>query len=369
MEEYVYDLENTWGLNIEMFETMFPDFSDFNSEQKKGIHTIIHRIKDLFNKKKKLREGKGKLRGKLLMDQQILEEYKRRNEENHAYYQEQVDEYKENIEKKDSFVKQFEKKFNEVEIYVQREAKNNKNYEHFLCFEMIGFIYNNEMLHRRVMSFNDEIRQVRDEINEILKENVELKKRDEYIDMSEDFDTKKYKYKSLIKLYKGKIRHLEKNNEHLRQVLAGLNNKLQNTTSYNKDLNQQVKKGPESTISPIHKKLNSIAAIQFNEIKLKELVKNKKDGKILEEDLLDNDHHGIEEYDNDPSSSDIDENEENEENENKNNNINTMFTDLKHTSMINEEPSMLTKTPDYNMNKITDNRDIWDISCIENTNE
>jgi len=40
------------------------------------------------------------MRSKLLMDQQILEEFKRRSEENNAYYQEQVDEINENIEKK-----------------------------------------------------------------------------------------------------------------------------------------------------------------------------------------------------------------------------------------------------------------------------
>jgi len=44
------------------------------------------------------------------MDQQILEELKRRNSENSTYFQEQIDEYQENIDKKIEFVKQYEKK-------------------------------------------------------------------------------------------------------------------------------------------------------------------------------------------------------------------------------------------------------------------
>jgi hypothetical protein len=321
---------------------MIADSPLYLNDQRKLLTVFINRIKDLFYKKKQLREDKTKLRGKLLMDKQILEEYRRRNEENHAYYQEQVEEYKENSDKKDSFIKQFEKKFNEVEIYVQREAKNDKNkYECFMTFEILAFINNNEMLHRRKMAITDEMKLVRDDINEILKENVELKKRDEYIDMSEEYDTQKSKYKSLINLYRSKIKFLERNKDHFKKVLESLNSRIANITSYNKDLNEKLKKGSSN-----HKKLNSVAEIKFDSKKIKDYESNKKI-KILEEIEIKEEHGNEEETENNKSA------------------INFFSDRRKDISLLDHSINNV-KTPEFNINKVSDARENWDISCIEN---
>ena len=47
------------------------------------------------------------------------------------------------------------------------------------------------MLHHRKIKINEDIKLVKEDMIEILKENVELKKREEYIDMSEDYDIQK----------------------------------------------------------------------------------------------------------------------------------------------------------------------------------
>jgi len=144
-------------------------------------------------KRKKLRKDKGKMRSKLLMDQQILEEFKRRSEENNAYYQEQVDEINENIEKKDEFIKQYEKKFNEVEIYVQKQSRQGKNpqFDYLIGFEILPFIYANNSVNLSKKQLADELRNVKIDLNNILKENVQLKKRDENIEVTEENNTEK----------------------------------------------------------------------------------------------------------------------------------------------------------------------------------
>lgn len=363
MEEYVYDLENTWTLNIDMFQNMLEDFSSFPNDQKKNLYQIIARIRELFLKKKNLREDKQKLRGKVLMDKQILEEFKRRNEENHAYYQEQMEEFKENLDKKDSFIKQFEKKFNEVEIFVQREAKTDPDkWDNFLTFEILGFIANNEMLQIRQMKLMDEIKVIKDDMKEILRENVELKKRDEFIeDPSEDYGIQMSKYNSLIKLYKSKIKFLERNSEHLRSVLSSLNCRLENVASYNTDLNSKLKNG--DTKPNLHKKINSVGAIKYNEKKLKTGKKTSgfnmeclNEGEREETMIKDTIQESNENESMEVSSSDDDKDEK----PNDKSHIETWTKSSKKKKSYIEDHSIITKTPEFNLNK-----ENWDISCIE----
>jgi hypothetical protein len=206
----------------------------------------IKKIKALFDRKKTLFTERSKIRSKLLMDQQILEEHRRRNEENNAYYQEQIDEYKENIEKKEEFIKSYEKKFNEVEIYVQRQSKLSKNpfYDCFFTFEILPYIYANEDQNLKKKILTDEMKVIRNDIKDLLKENVDLKKRDDNIDITDDNTAiveKNNKIKSLIKLYQTKIKFLEKNNDQLKNKLSGYKNKVDKLAFSNFDLNNRIK--------------------------------------------------------------------------------------------------------------------------------
>jgi hypothetical protein len=367
MEEYIFDLENTWILNLDMLETMFPDIIDMKQEEKTKIFKVLQRIKDLFNKKKYLKNEKMNLRGKVLMDKQIMEECRRRNEENSAYYEEQIEEFKENADKKESFTKQFEKKFNEVEIYVQREAKtlsekpksteeDNKNnniyrYDNLLGFEIVAFITNNEMLHRRQMSLRDEIKIIRDDMNELLKENVELKKREEYIDMSEEYDNQISKYNSLIKLYKGKIKYMQRNNEHLKSVLKSLNSRFENLNTNKLTLEKKLKTEIKTKISPPRNKRSLNDNYNSNKKSIGQLLNNMYNkNRVVEEDNNQNDDDGSREENND--------------------------TIVNLTIENNEKQAYMTDQFNYNtlickqdFDKLYDGKDVWDISCIETNND
>ena len=102
-----------------------------NQSQKKQLLEHFTKIQKLYEKKKKLRKKMGELNGKILITKQIIEEAKRRNDENHLYYRDQILELNDNVSKKTSLVKQFQKKFNEVEIFIQRESQNEMNIEDY----------------------------------------------------------------------------------------------------------------------------------------------------------------------------------------------------------------------------------------------
>lgn len=384
LEDYIYDLENTWSINTEILISMIDDNKQFTSENKKHIFIIIERIKDLVNKKKYLRENKMKIRSKLLMDNQIMEEYKRRNEENNAYYTDQMEEHKENLEKKESFIKQFIKKFTEVETYIQREAKCfPMKWEHLENFEIVTFINSNESLHKKKLSILEEIESIREDMNVILKENVELKKRDEYIDISDDnYDDHKTKFISLLNNYKSKIKYFERNNDNLKNVLSNLQPKWDKFNSismfrYNRPLVPHQRNISLSV--PGHKKINSKAEIFFKELDLvtqnNELDKSNNNN-IIEEVNEHNEENG---GDNDANQKDEGENqgipqvirimyEDEDEGEDMNNKIGLLNISQKDESILNNNDQSIFNRNVLNRNRsdFTLNREQWDISCIEN---
>jgi len=97
------------------------------------------------------------------------------------------------LKKKDEFIKQYEKKFNEVEIYVQKQSRQGKNpqFDYLIGFEILPFIYANNSVNLSKKQLADELRNVKIDLNNILKENVQLKKRDENIEVTEENNTEK----------------------------------------------------------------------------------------------------------------------------------------------------------------------------------
>lgn len=185
-------------------------------------------IKELYNKIENLTKIKSTLRSKLLCDNQIAEEAKRRKEENLSIYGEQVEEINENLKKKHTIIKRLQKKFNEVEIYVQRECQKVPKWKKYFCdFEIVPFLCENETLQYKKKDLYAKIKGLDNEFKIILKENIELKKREEFI--TEDTDTnpdKGNKYKELIKLLSMKNKFLTNEKSRLVSVIGHITSKI-----------------------------------------------------------------------------------------------------------------------------------------------
>ncbi len=179
LNEYIYDLENTITLNQEFISNFISVNDKLTQPQKNLLKQRIDKIKNYFNLKKNIHNEMNKLNGKILINKQIIEETRRRNEENYLYYKDQIIELTDNVNKKSSLVKQIQKKFNEVEIYIQRECKNPENinkYGHWSSFTIVPFMNKNESLIKRKAYFDLAKEQKNTKINMLLEENETLKK-------------------------------------------------------------------------------------------------------------------------------------------------------------------------------------------------
>ena len=135
------------------------------------------------------------INSKILMNKQIIEEIKRRKEEIAFIHKDQINNMKESVNKKGNASKAFQKKFNEVEIFIQRECKTTENVEKYGKWEnftMITFIKKNEDLLKRKYFYEKEIEEKNKMIDFIVKERgnfVEIKKEEKKIGEINDIET------------------------------------------------------------------------------------------------------------------------------------------------------------------------------------
>lgn len=136
----------------------------------------ISNLKELFKRKSETSNKLVNKRGKNLIDRQITEEFRRKIEENSELYKEQIKETGENVDNKEEYIKIFEKKLKEVEIYVQKHTKNlvHSKFEIYKNFKMIDFINENTDLLKKKELENIDNKQLLVQSEEIKKENNKL---------------------------------------------------------------------------------------------------------------------------------------------------------------------------------------------------
>ena len=134
-ELYSSDLKHTLSLTFQMIKTLLKE------KENKVLLEKVSKIEATQNKKEKLREKKNQIKAKILVDSQICEESKRRKEESEIVFENEIEDQKENVKNKNTFFKQYRKKFNEIEIYMQRECKHFPKWKKmFMEYEILPFL-------------------------------------------------------------------------------------------------------------------------------------------------------------------------------------------------------------------------------------
>lgn len=170
-KDYIFDLTNTWELNIDLIENLLKEHK--SSGGFNDLSEILQSIKQKFEKKKQLREEVCKVRGKILIEKQIIEELKRKCDENEDYYKDQIKEFEENRDNKEEYIKIFEKKLKEVEIYVQKNSKNtNSKFEMYKDFKISDFIEENTLLVKKRDDLTKELHEAQAQKMEVENENA-----------------------------------------------------------------------------------------------------------------------------------------------------------------------------------------------------
>jgi hypothetical protein len=224
------------SLNLELIDNILPTVHFKNIEERKKIKEKLHNINILVKKRINLLKSKKDLQSKILVDNQIIEEEKRRKDENLSLYEDKIEEIKNNIDKKIIFIKRFQKKYNDIEIYIRRECLSFPRWKKlFSEYEIITFLIENENLIRLKNELYKDIKNYDSYLKLLIKENIELKKRDECVysfDENKNDNEDNNKYNELINEYNSKNKFLLNNINKIKDKLKALSYKYNNISNY-----------------------------------------------------------------------------------------------------------------------------------------
>eukprot|EP00340_Litonotus_pictus_P012845 CAMPEP_0170537978 /NCGR_PEP_ID=MMETSP0209-20121228/103038_1 /TAXON_ID=665100 ORGANISM="Litonotus pictus, Strain P1" /NCGR_SAMPLE_ID=MMETSP0209 /ASSEMBLY_ACC=CAM_ASM_000301 /LENGTH=597 /DNA_ID=CAMNT_0010839581 /DNA_START=35 /DNA_END=1825 /DNA_ORIENTATION=- len=186
-QELIYDLEETWNINLKMIEFFIENTPELQEKRKTGgsnlppipkikqtsndpvntntnsdsapnkpsnsnketneLIAIVKRINHLYLSKKQKHLTKAEIKTKLLIEKQVGEEVSRRHKEDVNVFNEEEEELDQTCEKKVSLSNQYDKKFIEVQIYARREFVGKHPDPEFYLFNMNRFILKNVAMH------------------------------------------------------------------------------------------------------------------------------------------------------------------------------------------------------------------------------
>ena len=148
---------------------------NLNQKEKKILCEKFEKIMKNFKKKMNIKKEINKINSKILINKQIIEENKKNINENYIYFEDQMNEINQNINKKSSLIKTFKKKFIEVEIYIKRECKNYEKFSFWENFSINFFMNKLEKLLKDKKYFHFQIVNWKNRINFLIEENNFIK--------------------------------------------------------------------------------------------------------------------------------------------------------------------------------------------------
>lgn len=151
------------------------------------LQNKIKIINFLLESQRKIRKEKKKIRGRILLNKQLIEEVKRGKQESHLIHKEKIEDIESAVEKKSILRVQFVKKFEEVEIYIRRECQNFPKYKDvYINFKMELFLSKNDDLMLQKEETKKKLDLIELRIKLIKEENREMKSRIREIKIDND---------------------------------------------------------------------------------------------------------------------------------------------------------------------------------------
>ncbi len=238
-------------LNLNLIESIIPAIHTKKLAERSKILDRFKKINSFFQKKITLFNNLINIKGRILINKQILEEHKKTKSENIASYKLQYEDIFQNFVRKDLVLKKFHKKFLDVEKYVHREFTKipNSKQKFYKEFRIEAYIVENENLKQAKNIIQSENEHLELNMKMIQKENVQLKIRENIVlsknDLMKNYDINQNdeKYSSLIKSYSVKISFLQNRISKFKQYNEILFNKIKldnNNINNNKNYNEEI---------------------------------------------------------------------------------------------------------------------------------
>ena len=246
----LYDIERTLDINIEILRNYFKTTTSTMTllNQDKEIIEKFEKIIKMNKRKKEILEEIKEKKSKNLIQLQINLENKRKLEETVEKYKDSLFDNEDAVNNKDEYVKLFQKKFVEVEIYLKRitsDISDLKKKKYYQNYKMDNFLLLNVNLNRKKQKIIDDISKFDNEKNNLKIENQKIKK-EENIELIKD-------EKNEIKI-KNEVKNIKKMNEILEK-------------KYEKNIEEKISK-IEKLKQFLDKKINIDNLVSHNEIKM-----------------------------------------------------------------------------------------------------
>ena len=150
----LYDIERTLDINIEILRNYFKTTTSTMTllNQDKEIIEKFEKIININKRKKELLQEIKEKKSKNLIQLQINLENKRKLEETVEKYKDSLFDNEDAVNNKDEYVKLFQKKFVEVEIYLKRitsDMSDLKKKKYYQNYKMDNFLLLNVNLNRK----------------------------------------------------------------------------------------------------------------------------------------------------------------------------------------------------------------------------
>ena len=252
----LYDLQHTLDINIEILKTFFKNTTSTMTllNQDKFILDKLDSFINKYNKKKEIINKIKEIKSKNLIQMQIFFECKRKLQETLNNCKDSLLDNEDAVNNKDEYVKLFQKKFVEVEIYLQRitaDMEDKKKKKYYQNYKMETFTNLNTTLSKKKEALLEDIEKYKKEKNKLKSENKNIKKEEKKIIAEENKREEKRekedqlirkknelnekKYKELIKKKVTKVnllRNFMNNNCNINLLINGNVNNKNNKSNY-----------------------------------------------------------------------------------------------------------------------------------------
>ena len=280
-KQNLYDIEKTLDINIEIlrnyFKTTTSAMTLLNQDQQ--IIKNLEKIIKINKKKEELLNKIKEKKSKNLIQLQICLEHKRKLEETVEKYKDSLFDNEDAVNNKDEYVKLFQKKFVEVEIYLKRvtndlpDVKKKKYYQNY---KMDNFLLLNTNLNKKKQKIIEDISKYDEEKKKLKLENESIKK-EEVVEHKKDDENE-----NEIKIEK---KNLKKKNELVeekyKKLIEDKNNKikkLKNFLNDNKSIENIIKNKNEIKNNDSINNIDNIKEnknIMFKKVEVKKVKKER----------------------------------------------------------------------------------------------
>ena len=276
----LYDLQRTLYINIEILKNYFKCTTSTMTllNQDKQILDKLDKFVTKYNKKKEIINKIKEIKSKNLIQSQIFFECKRKLQETLNNCKESLLDNEDAVNNKDEYVKLFQKKFVEVEIYLQRITKemdiDERQKKYYQKYKMDVFTNLNTSLNKKKENLCEDINKYINELKKLKIENKKIKK-EEKIFIEEEKKREKKKEKEDDEIKKKNELIEQKYKRFIKNKISKINlikNFMNNNCNIDKLLNRNIIKNTENNI--INK--NKESTISNNDEYKKQIIMFKK---------------------------------------------------------------------------------------------